>query len=248
MDGAQRQLCYLAAALDRQRFDPVIVLDKEGPCAEELRRLGADVRILKFRKWRSFPDCLLRYWPAMQVAEIGRRENVRLVHTSDVYRSGEMRFVSRLLHIPSLLHIRGPLTAHDVAKHGMKKASAIIPIAERYRQDLLSHGISPRRIELIEDAVDLGRLTRDEAAGEMFRRRFGLDSGLTVGLVGRVEAFKRVREFVDVIAPWHVSRPFRLISWSWARSARRHITKLSRSACGPRAWMARSYLRGARTT
>lgn len=199
--GSQRQLCYLVRGLDRRRFEPIVVVDRLGPLASSLRRSGVDVQVVPMRAWRSFPAGMHRYFDARRIARLAKRRRVDLVHASDVWRSGYMHFAARRLAVPSVLHVRGPMSDRDILKHEVARADAVIVIAQRYHQDLLSVGISPDRLELIDDAVDLERFRPGRAGRDFLKKRFGVDGRVFVGLVGRVDPFKRVIEFLEVIAP-----------------------------------------------
>ncbi|HUS47162.1 MAG TPA: glycosyltransferase, partial [Phycisphaerae bacterium] len=192
---------YLVRGLDRRRFEPIVVLDRPGPLADSLREGGVEVQAMSMRAWRSVPAALLRYVDALRIARLANRRRVDLVHASDVWKSGYMHFVARRLAIPSVLHVRGPMCGRDILKHGVVRSSAVITIARRYHQDLLAAGISPDRMELIDDAVDLDRFRPALAGRDAVRKRFGVQDRVLVGLVGRVDPFKLVLEFLELIAP-----------------------------------------------
>ncbi len=201
INGSQRQLGYLARGLDRCRYKPIVLLDRPGLLADSLARSGIEVHIMPMRPWRSFPVGFLRFVDAPRVIRLAKRRRVDLVHASDLWRSGYMHFVARKLAVPSVLHVRGPISARDVRKHGMARADAVIAIAQRYHQDLASAGLAPDRLELIDDAVDLERF-RPGLGGRDFRRELsGVNGKVLVGLVGRVNPFKRVIEFLEAISP-----------------------------------------------
>ena len=126
------------------------------------------------------------------------------MHANDVWRAEYARFVARHLHVPYIVHVRGPLTPRDIAKHRLYKADAVIAIAQRYVDDLVATGIDPKRIALIDDAVDLTRFSFAHADPHFLRRRLNAEGSLLrsllIGMVGRVSAFKRVREYLDIIA------------------------------------------------
>jgi len=100
-----------------------------------------------------------------------------------------------------VLHVRGPVCERDVRKHGLARAAAAVAIARRYREDLLDAGISPQRLTVIDDSVDLNQFRPDLPQRDAVRREFGVQDRVVVGLVGRVEPFKRVVEFLKAIAP-----------------------------------------------
>jgi glycosyltransferase involved in cell wall biosynthesis len=199
--GSQRQLGYLAAGLDRSRFEPIVVLDRPGPTEDFHRQSGIEVQVVSMRPWRSFPAGLLRYVDALRIVRIGRRHGVSLVHASDPFRSGYLYFASRRLRVPSVVHVRGRVPPARIAGHGLAKASAIVVIARRYQEDLLGAGIAPAQVELIDDAVDLQEFRPDLPGRAYLKQRLGLGEGVVVGIVGRIEPSKRVLEFLQALAP-----------------------------------------------
>jgi len=201
LDGSQRQLVYLVGGLDRSRYEPIVVLDRLGPLTDCLLDRDIEVHVMPMRPWRSFPGGLMRYIDALRIARLGRRRRAELVHASDMTRSRYMHFISRRLGIPSVLHVRGPMSQRDIVKHKMARASAVVAIAQRYHQDLLGAGISPRCVELIDDAVDLEQFRPGLSGRDYLQRQFSIDGRVLVGLVGRIEPFKRVVEFLEMIAP-----------------------------------------------
>jgi hypothetical protein len=45
INGAQRQLCYLACGLDRRRFEPIVFLGEPGPLGDYLTQNGVEVHV-----------------------------------------------------------------------------------------------------------------------------------------------------------------------------------------------------------
>jgi len=199
--GSQRQVGYLACGLDRSRYEPIVVLDQPGPTADDLRSNGIDVHVIHMRSWRSIPDAFLRYIGAFRIAVLGSRRRVDLVHASDLWRSGYAHFAAWRLGVPCVLHVRGPISERDISKHRVASASAVVTIARRYHQDLLAAGIGPEHLAVIDDSVDLKQFRPDLPERDAVRRELGVENRIVVGLVGRVEPFKRVVEFLEAIAP-----------------------------------------------
>ena len=199
LDGAERQLAYLTCHLDPRRFIPVVLTDRAGPLTAYLRANGVEVYVLPFRAWRQFGFFLLRYIDALRAASVGRTRRVALVHASDLWKSPYAVFISRRLGVPSVVHVRGPLTSRDTAKQRLTGADGIIVISRRYERDLYALGLAPERVALVDDAVDLQRFA-PEVDGTAFRRQWGVGARLAVGLVGRLDPFKRVLEFLEMAA------------------------------------------------
>jgi glycosyltransferase involved in cell wall biosynthesis len=196
VDGASRQLLYLITHLDRTRFDPIAVLDEPGPIADALRVAGAHVEIAPMRPWRSLRGLPFRGFDSMALTRLGRAHQAAIVHCSDPTRAPYARSVARRLGVPWVLHVRGPTTPRDLQKYHCLHADRIIGIAERYRAEIESAAYPAQQVTIIDDAVDPAEYRVDPAERDRVRKELGL-SGLTVGLVGRVEPLKRVSEFID---------------------------------------------------
>jgi glycosyltransferase involved in cell wall biosynthesis len=175
-----------------------------------------------------------RYGDAQGLLALAREQNSRIVHAQDVWRAQYARYIGQRLAIPSVVHVRGPLSQRDIHKHRLRLVDVIIAIAQRYVDDLLTAGIDPARIVLIDDAVDLALFAPDRMDPTFIARSFGITGSPLVGLVGRISPFKRVREFAEVIGllPPHVRDCARFVvigdtdDWSYRRELDSIIDRL----------------------
>ena len=201
-DGAESQLFYLTGGLDKSQFDSVVLLDRAGPLTQKLIMHGRPVYHQRFSPWRSFPKAIFRYSDAWKALALAQRHNIDLVHASDLWRAPYALFISRRLRVPCVIHVRGPVLPHDIAKHRLAAADAIISIADRYRNDLINAGIPSNQISVIDDSVDLDRFNPTVTPADIpCPETFTLSANtVLVGVLGRVEPFKRILEFISVIA------------------------------------------------
>jgi len=80
---------------------------------------------------------------------------------------------------------------------GARGAWAVVSNSESGRHDLVQRGLSPGKIHVIPNGVDLARFQRDPAAGAAFRAAWGFErTAAVVGLVGRVDPVKDVPTFL----------------------------------------------------
>jgi glycosyltransferase involved in cell wall biosynthesis len=198
IDGQQRQLLYLCEGLIRHGKAPVVVLDNPGAVYDELVRIGAQVHVARMSSWRAFLRIARRYQDARGLLGLARRYDVDIVHAHDVWHAGYARFIARRLKIAYIVHVRGPLSQHDIRKHRLARANAVIAIARRYVDDLVDGGVPRGRIHLVDDAVDLAMF--DPVATQQNHRSIPDRSRVVIGFVGRICANKMVREFLGIIA------------------------------------------------
>lgn len=194
--GSQRQFYYLVTELEHS-YEPIVACTKDGPFFNKLRDHDISTYILPMHPWRKFPAGLYRYWDAERIVMLGKKYEVALVHSSDLWLTGYMIWVARKLQIPSVLHVRTPISTRDVRKHNCNQATKIIAISRQIRRDLLCAGIPPRKITRIHDSVNLGIFKPIENNKNALRREFSKLGNVLVGLVGRIDPSKRQLAFLQ---------------------------------------------------
>ena len=103
--------------------------------------------------------------------------------------------VAEQLGVPSVLHVRRPLKRGWIRRYGLLRASALIAIGNRHRDQLVDYGVPCERIVVVHDATDLARFTPEPS--ELLRReRPAMSSRILLGMVGRIEPFKRQLDFL----------------------------------------------------
>lgn len=197
LDGQQQQVLQLASALPASGRPTVVAVDDTGPLLDELRARGIPAECFPMRSWRSPLRFPAAWFDAQNLLRFARRNNASLVHAHDHWRLPYARFVAKRLDIPYVAHIRGPISASHARKYRLAEADAVIAIAARYVDALRAAGVRPERIHLISDSVDLERFSPADLAARHGRAG---ERQTTVAIVGRIDRFKRVVEFVDLVA------------------------------------------------
>jgi glycosyltransferase involved in cell wall biosynthesis len=200
IDGQQRQVLYLATGLKAAGTRVVIALDEEGPLQQELAAAGVESHILRQSTWRRLGHGFHRYLDAYRIARLAAATRAQILHAHDVWRAEYARFAAQRLGVPSIVHVRGPMTARDMDKHRLTHADHIIAIGQRYVDDLAAGGIDRTRVTLIDDAVDTRRFSADVVDKEYIARAHGLTGRPIIGIVGRISAFKQIVPFLEMVA------------------------------------------------
>ena len=200
IDGSARQLLYLLRHLDRERFPPLVILDVAGPLTSAIEAIGVPVRVMPMRPWRSLRGLPFRRRDARAIGVAAATHGAAIVHCSETWRTCYAASAAAQLGARLVVHVRGPVTSRDLAKNACLGADAIVAIADRYRDDIVAAGYPGARTSVVNDAVDPADYRRDARGGADFRAAIGAGREFVVGMVGRIEPFKRVLEFVDAIA------------------------------------------------
>jgi glycosyltransferase involved in cell wall biosynthesis len=184
------------------RYEPMVVTPALGALSCALARSAVQTFVSEYPIW-SRSDVLRwrhRLWAERRRARdrliaVARACAPRLVH-GDFAVAPYLAAISDSLGIPSVVHVRGPLTRRHIRSLRLGRASGLIAIGSRYRDDLVANGVPAERIAVIGDATDLGRFVPRRGHG---RRRAAWPTAaddVVFGIVGRIEPFKRQLDFL----------------------------------------------------
>ena len=186
--GADRQLELICRALDRERWEPLVLLPFEGPLAGDLRELGVDVLtgpVGVLRREALSPVGAGRLarrlaWQRRNLERLLRRHDVDLVHANTSVVLGLRAVAPRLVVHVREIYPRTPVLwpAH---RRAILAADRVLCVSEATRR-ALGGG------EVVHDglAVEARRAPRTAA-----RRALGLpEEAFVVAVLGRISAWK----------------------------------------------------------
>lgn len=196
--GSQRQLGYVIANLERDLYKPIVLCPNHGQFVDMLHTWSVKTHILPLRPWRKFPAALCRYLDAERLTSFARNEDVALVHCSNLHLNGYALWVAKHLKIPSILHVRTPISIKDAYKHRCHKATAVIAISRRVKRNLLMAGIQSDKITQIDDSVDLNLFRPAPHDMNVLQPPAAGQKQVRIGIVGRIHPQKKQMEFLEV--------------------------------------------------
>jgi glycosyltransferase involved in cell wall biosynthesis len=95
-----------------------------------------------------------------------------------------------------LFRSRKPVTNRDIQKFHCDSAARLIAISTRITDNLISAGISPLRVTRIDDGVDVEFFSPARIQKNILREQFSLDGQVLIGIIGRIDEFKRQLDFL----------------------------------------------------
>lgn len=173
-----------------------MVCNKGGELAEAIKRLNIEVVECHLHPWRKLLTAVQRFIGARRLSKFAWQRNVSLIHCCDLWLSGYMQYVAKRLNVPSVMHVRMPVTPRDVRKFDCNAADRIIAISTRITDNLLTAGISAEKVVRIDDSVDVELFSPGKNTGNFLREKFAADKDILVGLIGRIDTFKRQTDFL----------------------------------------------------
>ena len=190
--GGEKQLAYLVTNINRERYQPLVVCPDDGVFVAHLRRADIPTVVLGLPPWRKVKSLITRYSAAEKLIALAKAHNAQLVHTSDSWLNPYLWHIKKHLEIPVVSHVRTLLTTAQVRKYKFDQMDSIVAISEENKTSLIQAGIDAQKINLVLNCVDLAAFqsTPQPACSTEY----------VVGIVGRIEPFKRQREFVEIAA------------------------------------------------
>lgn len=195
--GGETQLFWLLKYLNRDIFNPIVVCPNSGEFSNLLKTLNIPVLTCYLPGWRKLIS--FRDFASLRLLKAISKYNIDLVHTSDLWYNYYALQVGRLLEIPTITHVRNIISPQNVHKYLFEHFNKIIAISERIKNNLIEGGLNPEKIQFITDAVDITEFQPKYDGINVLRRDFQLNDRL-IGLVGRIEPFKRQKDFMSVVA------------------------------------------------
>ncbi|MHA1113842.1 MAG: glycosyltransferase family 4 protein [Alphaproteobacteria bacterium] len=194
--GSHMSMLLAIEGLDRDRFDPMLVLHEDGPLAAHLRERGVPYKLLPLPAYAgavpSIPriaGAALRAMPRLR--DFLRAEGIDLVHANDLRMNFTWPLACRLTGVPHLWHQRTLLSSSRLWRAIPFAAAHVVCISRTVANTLPSLGrvgfevlYNPFRVSA--DAPDRA------AAAAKLRRDWGIPAeARVIAFVGRLVDQKR---------------------------------------------------------
>ena len=213
MYGADKVLLELVKGLDKDEFEPHIILPNDGPLVEALRQVGAQVSVLDYpilrRKYfnpKGIADYIRSYnFYAKQIALYAREHNIDMVHNNTAAVL-EGIYLKRKLKLPLIWHVHEiivkPKAISDFINMLMGRyADKIVTVSQAVANHIKqSPFIKDSQVEVIYNGVDNAVYYPMDASS--IREKFDIaQDALVIGMIGRVNAIKGQNDFIEAVEP-----------------------------------------------
>jgi len=198
--GCENRLIDRIKHIDRSLYNPIVVCPDAGEFTAKLAELNIPAPVCYFpAEWRKVKSYPLRRLSAMRLVKLAKRHHTDLIHTTNLWLNYYAWRMGQSLKVPIVAHVRDRLKPERIRKYLFDKFDKIITVSEQTRKPLILSGIPAEKIAVIHKGVDTSEFNPSLTKKNVLRRDYPLRE-LLIGLIGRIEPFKRQREFVHIIA------------------------------------------------
>lgn len=196
--GAERALLTTLGHLDRDRYEPFVLVGHDGELADNLRRSRIPHEVLPLegiRRPRAIPGLV----SALRVVRKAWRLGAQLIHANEVPAFEPGGYAARMLRIPAITHVRFPMDAPAYAWFLRSGFARAIFVSECSRVECMA--AAPAAFEGKASVVYDGVLIPDDidiAARTRVRSSLGLPLDMAIaGMVGQIAEVKGIWDFVE---------------------------------------------------
>jgi glycosyltransferase involved in cell wall biosynthesis len=207
--GAEQSLLMLLARLDRDRFDPIVLLPERGPFEDRARDMGVRTVRARYSWWianRNGPLALLArfWWSVLNMPALIR--TARTVKPDVIYTNSlvvpQGALLAKILGVPHIWHVREvlpnptlntPMSRDLVLSLVVRLSSSVLVVSKSSGR--LFAGRRGAQVRVIYDGVD----QRAETDRDQDRARRMADGAIRLAVVGTLSKAKRTLDAVRAV-------------------------------------------------
>lgn len=223
--GAINSLLYLLRALDKEKFEPVLVTGQPDAFLEKhfsfIKWYHAKIRVpwihnKIYKQILRLPLCSSKlglkvvnrcrflFWilfittpEAIKYYLIGRKHKIQIVHLNNILGTQLAGIIAaKLLQVPCVAHLRDFEEVDCVTKFYAKYIDHHIAISNEIKSNLLALDIPEEQITLVWDAIDLDDFNQNISVDTLEKEFPRVHNEKIFGVFGRVIGWKGVKEFI----------------------------------------------------
>lgn len=223
LGGAQKSLVHHLELLDRQRFEPQVVVSNQGWLTRELDRLGIAWSLMPFGHWGNLASLPRNLLLLARLRRHIRQHRIDLVHANEHWVGPPCGLAARKEGIPAVCHFRTglkDLAARRIRKYRYGEFDTVIVVAEVLRKALAARLDDPRRVVVVRDGVE------PPVQAPRYRARSTRRIVIDVGALYEVKGQARI---MDRALPWlRANRRHYLVFVGGTRTAPSYVENMKR--------------------
>lgn len=205
--GSDRILLSIVTNLDKNIFEPIVVLPNDGPLVDELKRRTVRVEVIPYpilrRKYYN-PIGILTYLIAYRracskLADLVRKENIRLVHSNTIAVLEGITIKKRcgivlISHIHEMLD-RPRFVARFLYRKHVRAADKIICVSNAVKNHIEKYVCYGKKVVVVHNGIMPIEKMRSD-----IRKNNGIpEHAKLFSIVGRINAIKGQNDFIEAV-------------------------------------------------
>lgn len=209
--GADIVLLELVKNLNKDEFNPLVILPCYGPLVEKLKYYNIEVEVIPYpilRRKYFTPIGIMKYIKdyfkySFKIKKLVLDKKIDVIHTNTTAVL-EGIYLKKTLKVPQIWHIHEIIVKPRAVNKFLsylvaKNSNEVITVSEAVREHLKSTGYFKKEIKVIYNGVD-NKVFKKENETEYIRNQFNIPKGaLIVGMIGRVNSWKGQEDFLEAM-------------------------------------------------
>jgi glycosyltransferase involved in cell wall biosynthesis len=184
--GSSTSLLDIVAALDKSRYEPLVLCPEEGPLPDRLQEIG--IPCMTRRMTPLTRRGIARFaWEVPGYMRFLKKHRIDLIHANTGCWRRSVALAAKWASVPFVQHVRNPITDHE-SDFSLDYASRIITNSNQVGDGLRGNPKYGNRVVTIYNAVDLSQYESDDDR----REEIGAADRPLVGFVGQIVPRKGV--------------------------------------------------------
>ncbi len=216
--GVEESIAILCKYLDKESFEPIVAMPEEGPLKTYLEGIGVKTILTSIEWWTPIwfffgERHYYRFLAGLKervhnLVKIINENDINVVHTSTLPVI-DGAIAARISGIPHIWHLHGRFNGSasssfgtylpiDVIYRIVDQLSCRIVAVSQIVKDFLSSYVTPSKIKLIYNGIDIDRFNGKIPPSKFLLEEFpNLKDKILVGLVGRIARVKGIEDYVE---------------------------------------------------
>lgn len=199
LGGGEHSLIYLISMLDKSKYQPILLLQDEGPLSDAIKKLGVKVCFIQMPGWRKFKKVFSNHFLTLpKLTRIVQELNIDLIHCNAYRLNPYSVLVSKSKRIPCLTHVRWFTDRSRIKKFKLDKTDLVITVSN-YMASFFKK--SSCNVKTIYDGIDLERFRYTQNSRLKIRKEFGIEEDDSlIAMVAQLTPRKGHKDFIKAAA------------------------------------------------
>lgn len=208
--GADKILLTIIEGLDKNKFEPIVVLPNDGPLVEELKKRNIRVEIISYpilrRKYFNLNGILgyiKEYKKAItKLTKFAREEKIDIIHNNTIAVLEGVSIKKRQKNIKLITHVHEILTRpkiaasflYDVHVRNADKVICVSNAVKEHIENMINN--ESRNVIVVHNGIKAKKKIKSD-----IRKKYGIPKESKLfAVIGRINHFKGQTDFVNAIS------------------------------------------------